>query len=75
MESGKQFKKSAKECAQYIVDSDCEHDSYCDWVDCGEDPREHILYHAGVVLDCEYEFKGDVLKYRKAAQRKGQKLK
>ena len=56
--------ESAAQCAQYIMDCDSEHDDYWDWtVNQGEDPREHILYHAAVVLGCDDEFADDIKEY------------
>jgi hypothetical protein len=69
MKSGKLYNRSARECAQYIMDSDCEHDSYCDWVEEGHDPREHILYASAVVLDCERELE-DIKEYNEQEKSK-----
>ena len=60
------FKTSAIECAQYIFDSDCEQISYQEFIEDGNDPRHHILYHASVVLGKDQEeFNNDVNIYLK----------
>ena len=51
-----QYKVSAEECAGYIFDSDCEQVSYQEFIQDGNDPREHILYHAAVVLGKDIDF-------------------
>lgn len=61
----KNFIKSAEECAKYIMDSDCEQQSYQEYLQSGENPRDHILFHAGVVLGLEKEFQTDIDKYLK----------
>jgi hypothetical protein len=63
MQSGKLYNRSAKICAQYIMDSDCEYNSYLDWIEEGHDPREHIYYASAIVLDCEREFEEDIKEY------------
>jgi hypothetical protein len=45
------------------MDSDCEQVSYQEYVQDGNDPRDHILYHAAVVLgEVEY-FAPDIDEY------------
>lgn len=61
----KNIVKSAEECAKYIMDSDGEQISYQEYIEDGNDPRDHILYHAGVVLGVEDEFKTDIEEYLK----------
>lgn len=56
-------KSSAEECATYIMDSDCEHVSYDEYVKEGNDPRDHILYHAAVVLNQTEDFEEDINNY------------
>jgi hypothetical protein len=62
----RKFVKSAEECAQYIMDSDCEQTSYQEYIQNSNDPRDHILYHAGVVLGVENEFQTDIEEYIKS---------
>jgi hypothetical protein len=58
------FDQAAKECARYIFDSDCEQISYQEFINDGNDPRDHILYHAAVVLDIDKEeFHNDIEQY------------
>lgn len=59
------YHSAAEECARYIFDSDCEQTSYQEYIVDGNDPRDHILYHAAVVL-CETEdFQTDIEEYDK----------
>jgi len=58
-----QYKNAAEECARYIFDSDCEQVSYQEFIQDGNDPRDHILYHAAVVLDEISEFDSDIIEY------------
>jgi len=39
------FALSATECARYIFDSDCEQISYQEFIQDGNDPRNHIRLH------------------------------
>lgn len=54
---------AAMECARYIFDSDCEQMSYQEFVQDGNDPREHILFHAAVVLGETEDFSIDIREY------------
>jgi hypothetical protein len=54
---------AAMECARYIFDSDSEQISYQEFVQDGNDPREHILYHAAVVLGETEDFQIDIEEY------------
>jgi hypothetical protein len=54
------------ECARYIFDGDCEQVSYQEYINDGNDPRDHILYHAAIVLGEESEeFRNDIREYLK----------
>jgi len=57
------FDQAARECARYIFDSDCEQISYQEFINDGFDPRDHILYHAAVVLDETEDFTKDIEQY------------
>ena len=57
------YNTAAMECARYIFDSDCEQISYQDYIEEGNDPKEHILYHAAVVLGETEDFQDDIEKY------------
>ena len=59
------FNTAAKECARYIFDSDCEQVSYQEYIQDMNDPRDHILYHAAVVLDETEDFQNDIEEYLK----------
>jgi hypothetical protein len=54
------YTNAAMECAKYIFDSDCEQISYQEYVQDGNDPRDHILYHAAVVLGETEDFQIDI---------------
>lgn len=56
------------ECARYIFDSDCEQISYQEYVRDGNDPRDHILYLAAMVLDETDDFQSDIDDYLKEFQ-------
>lgn len=60
----KKFLESARECASYIFDSEKEQKSYQEFIQEGHDPREHILYHASLVLGKEDEFNIDIIEYQ-----------
>lgn len=57
------FEQAAHECARYIFDSDCEQISYQEFIRDGNDPRDHILYSAALVLDELEDFTDDVQEY------------
>ena len=60
------FRTAAEECARYIFDSDSEQISYQEYIQDGNDPRDHILYHAAVVLGVDKEeFDNDIKQYIK----------
>lgn len=58
------YESASMECARYIFDSDCEQISYQEFVRDGNDPREHILYCAAVVLGETEDFQQDILDYQ-----------
>lgn len=57
------WNQAANEVATYIWDSDAQHESYEEYIDEGNDPREHVLYHAAVVLGFELDFDKDIEEY------------
>lgn len=63
-----EFDGAAIECARYIFDSDCEQVSYQEYVQDGNDPRDHILYFAAVVLGETEDFQPDIDEYLKEFQ-------
>lgn len=54
---------AAMECARYIFDSDSEQISYQEHIQDGNDPREHILYHAAMILGETEDFQIDIHEY------------
>ena len=59
------YNDAAMECARYIFDSDSEQISYQEYIVDGNDPREHILYCAAVVLGETEDFQIDIDEYLK----------
>jgi len=60
------YKSAATECARYIYDSDSEQISYQEYIESGNDPRDHILYHASIILgEDKEEFEWDINFYLK----------
>jgi hypothetical protein len=57
------YTDAAMECARYIFDSDAEQISYQEYITDGNDPREHILYCAAVVLGETEDFQTDIDEY------------
>jgi hypothetical protein len=57
------YPAAATECARYIFDSDAEQISYQEFIQDGNDPRDHILYHAAVVLGETDDFQVDIDEY------------
>lgn len=57
------YHTAAEECARYIFDSDCEQLSYQEFIQEGNDPRDHILYHAALVLGETTDFFTDIEQY------------
>ena len=60
-----EYKLAAEECARYIFDSDCEQVSYQAYIEEGNDPRNHILYCAAVILDETKDFQNDIREFIK----------
>jgi hypothetical protein len=60
---GNEYNTAAMECARYIFDSDCEQVSYQNYIEEGNDPRDHILYCAAVVLGETEDFQTDIDEY------------
>jgi len=54
---------AAMECARYIFDSDSEQISYQEFVQDGNDPRQHILYCAAMILGETEDFEPDIDEY------------
>jgi len=57
------YSVAAMECARYIFDSQSEQESYLEYIKDGNDPREHIMFHAAIVLDQTDDFEVDIEKY------------
>ena len=57
------YKIAAEECARYIFDSDSEQISYQEYIQDGNDPRDHILYHAAIILNETEDFQTDIEEY------------
>lgn len=61
------YHSAAEECATYVFESESEQISYEEYIQSGNDPRDHILYHAAVVLGKAQEFQTDIEEYEKSA--------
>lgn len=61
--SEEQWTEFALECARYVFDSDCEQISFEEHIRDDKDPRNHILYHAAVVLGYDEDFQQDIDDY------------
>lgn len=59
------YTDAAMECARYVFDSESEQESYQEYIVDGNDPREHILYCAAVVLGETEDFQIDIEEYLK----------
>jgi len=62
------YTDAAVECARYIFDSDCEQISYQEYIVDSNDPRDHILYCAAVVLGETEDFQIDIDEYLKSIE-------
>lgn len=59
------YETAAMECARYIFDSQTEQESYLEYIQDGNDPREHILYSAALILGETEDFQIDIKEYLK----------
>jgi hypothetical protein len=57
------YTDAAMECARYIFDSESEQISYQEYIIDGNDPRDHIMYCAAVVLGETEDFQVDIDEY------------
>lgn len=61
------YHSAAEECAIYVFESESEQISYEEYIQSGNDPRDHIIYHAAIVLGKQSEFQTDIEEYEKSA--------
>lgn len=59
------YHSAAEECATYVFESESEQISYEEYIQSGNDPRDHIIYHAAIVLGKQSEFQTDIEEYDK----------
>jgi hypothetical protein len=59
------YQSAAEECATYVFESESEQISYEEYIQSGNDPRDHIIYHAAIVLGKQSEFQIDIDEYDK----------
>ena len=57
------YKIAAEECAYFVFDSEWVQDGYQRHIEHGEDPREHIIYSAAVILGKTENFEEDIQQY------------
>jgi hypothetical protein len=55
--------ESAKRLAEYVYQDDNNLESYRNWCIDGQNPREHIYYHAALVLGKDSELDIDISEY------------
>jgi hypothetical protein len=60
--------EASYECARYILDSELEQIDYRDFVEEGNDPRDHIFYSAAVILEIVDQLQDDIDKYLKTVK-------
>lgn len=65
------YKIAAEECAIYVFESESEQISYEEYIQSGGDPRDHIIYHAAVILDKADNFQDDIDEYLSTNHEKG----
>lgn len=58
------YSVAAEECARYIFDSEDLQISYQEHIIDGNDPRDHILYNAAVILGKTNDFQVDVKEFQ-----------
>jgi hypothetical protein len=59
------YRDASIECARYIFDNETDQEGYEEYIKDGNDPREHILYCAAIVLGEEKDFQSDIDEYLK----------
>ena len=57
------YKVAAEDCAYFVFESEWVQDGYNRHIEDGEDPREHILYSAAVILGKADSFQDDIEAY------------
>jgi hypothetical protein len=57
------YHTAAEECAAYVFESESEQMSYEEYIQSGNDPRDHVIYCAAVVLGKEQQFQTDIEEY------------
>ena len=60
------YKIAAEDCASFVFESEWVQDGYQQHIEDGEDPRDHILYSAAVILGKTENFQDDIDEYLKS---------
>lgn len=60
------YKIAAEECAYFVFDSEWVQDGYQRHIEDGEDPRDHIIYSAAVILGKTENFQDDINEYERS---------
>lgn len=58
------YKIAAEECAYFVYESEWVQDGYSSHIENGNDPRDHILYSAAVILGKAENFQIDINEYK-----------
>lgn len=59
------YESAAIECAYFVYESEWVQDGYTNHIEAGNDPRDHILYSAAIILGKADDFQDDVNEYLK----------
>lgn len=57
------YKIAAEDCAYFVFESEWVQDGYTAHIENGDDPRDHILYSAAVILGKIENFQDDIKEY------------
>lgn len=61
-----EYESAAIECAYFVFESEWVQDGYTVHIEDGNDPRDHILYSAAVILNKTENFQDDINEYERS---------
>lgn len=61
-----EYQNAAQECAYFVFESEWVQHGYDDHISSGENPKDHILYSAAVILDKTENFQDDINEYERS---------